>query len=810
MGSFRGDVAYAFRQMRRQPLLTGVVVAILALGLGVNTAIVSVAEAILFKSLPVQEPDRLVLFQWTSGPSPRVEYLTGEFWRDRATGRVGAQSFPYAIYQQFTQRDRSLSQVFASAAYGRANVIVGALSDVADVGLVSGNYYAALGVEARLGRLLTPADDRPGGELVAVLSHAYWQRQFGGDPAVIGRAGSLDGHPFRIVGVTEARFHGTGALGSAPQLQIPLAAQASLKPREAFLSNPHWYWLQVMGRLRPGATREQALAELRTVLAPTGESGDQPALDLLPGDRGPVRSRLAYAEPLLVLGLTSGLVLLLACSSVAGVLLARASAQTRETGIRVVLGATRLRLVRQFLTESLLLAAIGAGLGLLLAQWTKDLLANGLLADAAVQVELDRIVLLVALGLAVATGLLAGLLPALRVTSIDSIRERRTWLRRDLRLRPEQALVVLQVAASLTLVTGALLLLRTLHNVASLDTGFAPRGLVLFKVQAELPEGSDLSRRLLERFGRVPGVDAVGVSDHQLLNDNTDQGEVAIDGQAGQPSARDAYMNRAGGEFFRAMGIAMRAGRAIGPQDDARAPGVAVVNEAFVRDLLDGGDPIGRRVNGRSIVGVAADTVYGDLRQPAPPTLFVPAQQAAANPLSFQLRTSVPATALMSEIRRAVRDVDPEAVAYELTTPAEQVERAIAQERLLAGVAALFSALAVLLASLGLYGLTAYAVSRRGREIALRMAVGASTRDIWWLVLRQGVLLAAIGIAGGLVAAALLGRTIERVLYGVRAFDPSSLAAACVLMAAATLIACWVPGRRALRTDPAGVLKSTD
>jgi len=805
------DFLYALRQLSRHRGHAAVVVLTLALGFGANTAVFSVVDAVLLRALPVEDPSGLVLFQWTSGRRPAVEYLTGEWSQEAATGRVTASSFSYPAFEAFRDRSTTLAATFGWAELRRASLSFDGEAELASGQLVSGGYYSGLGVPAILGRTIGPEDDRAGAEIVAVISHGYWQRRFGSAPDVIGRRGTLDGRPVTIVGVSPRGFSGTLPVGRSADVSVPLLAWRA--PGEPYLSNPAWHWLHVMGRRQPGVTAAQAETEMapRLASASAGRAGDEPRLRFSDGSQGLAKRRHEQRQPLIVLAALTGLVLLMACATVAGLLLARGSARQREMGVRLALGAGRRRIVQQLLTESTVLAAFGGVLGVVLAFWTKDGLAASLMREGAPEVVLDGRALAFLGATSVTTAILSGLAPALRTTRVDLTRDLREGDRAGARLGLGRTLVVAQMAVSLVLLVGAGLFVRTLRNLAGVETGFVAEGVHLFKVHtmASGKTGSlDLSRRLLERFEALPGVRAVGVSAHQLVGDTTDRTRVTIEGRESASGGDEfAHMNRVGGDFFPVLGIPMRAGRAIGPQDDVGAPPAMVINEAFGRVYFPEQDPVGRRVNGAEVVGVTADTRYGALRDPPPPTMFVPAFQQAEGSFCFQVRTSPSSGALAPLLRQAVREVAPTAALYDFTTPREQVERSLSRERLLAGLTSSFGALTLLLASLGLYGLMAYAMRRRTREIGVRMALGARPTDVLRMALGSGLRLVLTGAALGVAGALALTRLTTTVLYGVTPSDPLTIAAAVLLLAGVTLLACWLPARRAAHVDPAAALR---
>jgi predicted permease len=653
MLGLKEDFVHALRQLSRHRGHAGVVALTLSLGFGANTAVFSVVDAVLLRPLPVEDPSSLVLFRWTSGPNPAVEYLTGEWWQEAGTGRVTASSFSYPAFEAFRDPSTTLAASFAWAELRRASLSVDGTAELAAGQLVSGGYYSGLGVPAILGRTITPEDDRAGAEIVAVISHGYWRRRFGGAPDVIGRRGALEGRPFTIVGVSPPGFSGTLPIGRSADVSVPLLAWRA--PGEPYLSNPAWYWLQVMGRRQPGVTPAQAEAEMapRLARASPGRAGDEPRLRLSDGSRGLTRRRHEQRQPLVALAAVTGLVLLMACATVAGLLLARGAARRREIGVRLALGAGRRRVVRQLLTESTVLAALSAVAGVALASWTKDALAASVMWEGAPEVALDGRTLAFLGATSVVVAILSGLAPALRTTRVDLTRDLRDGERAGPRLGLGRGLVVAQVASSLVLLVAAGLFLRTLRNLTGVETGLASEGVHLFKVHAIASgdaEFLDLSRQLLGRFQALPGIRAVGVSAHQMVGDTTDRTRVTIEGRESTSGDEFTHVNGVGGDFFTALGVPMRAGRAIGPQDDVGAPPAVVINEAFRRVYFPERNPLGRRVNGAEVVGVTADTRYGTLRDPPPPTISARAAARAATmasrprPRCLLVATKIPAT----------------------------------------------------------------------------------------------------------------------------------------------------------------------
>ena len=797
------DIRFAWRRIRREPLSSATAIVTLALAIGANSAILGVGEAVLFRSLPVAKPQELVLARWTSGTTPAVEYLTGEFRRDAATGQVTASSLSYGDFEQLRDRAAALTDVFASAGHGTVAVRLDGARELLDADLVSGGYYAGLGVRAVLGRALAESDDRPGGPLVAVISHAYWQRRFGGDPDVLARQGSIDGHPFAIVGVAPAGFSGTMQLGRAPDLWLPLAARDLFRPGEPHFSHPDWYWLQVMGRLAPGASMARAQDEV-AVLLDRGDAGTpgERRHHLVPGRQGLTAARTAQRPPLLVLASVAGLILLMAGVSVGGLFFARVVARGREFATRIALGAGRGAIVRQVVLESTALAVLGGSLGVAVSRWTEGLLVAGLVPAGALRLDTGGSVLASIVVTSVAIGLLSGLPAGVRVATL------RGFPSPARRKGAAAGLVVLQVALSVVLLANAALLVRSLQNLRHLDVGFSREAVHLFQVRPD-PDGvtdpATVARRVLDALSAIPGVRAAGVSSHHLINDRSDRWLVSIDERPDRSGRDYAYVNRVGADYFAALGIPVGTGRPLGPEDMAGAAPVVVINQAFARAFFPDEAPLGKRVDGRRIVGVASDTVYGSLRDARRPILFVPFFQDAGGSLRFQVRGSRPG--LATAVRQALEAAVPGALPHGFTTPNDQIREALGQERLLAGVTGIFGTLALLLTILGLHGSTRFHLGRRVREIGIRAALGATSGDLQRLLVARSVRLTLAGAGAGVAGALLLARALAGVLYGVGPVDAMNLAAAGIVVAGGALLACWLPARRALRLSPSDALR---
>ena len=849
------DLRYGARTLIKARSFTAIAVMSLALGIGANTALFSVVDAMLLKKLPVNEPDRLVLFESVADKSFSPGSYSGSGSVDESGRRVRT-SFPYQTYAMFrAQKSDALAEVFA---FGRVtlNVNAGGRADVARAQAVSGNYYAGLGVGAAVGRTLADEDDNAAATPAAVLSHRYWQRRFGGDRAVVGSQINLNGVAFTVVGVTAPGFDGTMQVGTSPDVSIPLAWEPQVSNERSSMTDGGRWWLRLMGRLKPGATLEQAQASLGGVFQQSvvenraaraqarGQKG-APPLDpkIIPqlvassGSQGEMNTRQYYRRPLYLLLGVVGLVLLIACANVANLLLARAAARQREIAVRLALGASRWRLIRQLLTESVLIAGVGGALGVLLAVWIKD----GLLSVSdwggggmvALEPRLDPRVLGFTLALSLVTGVLFGIAPAWRASRVDltpALKDSARTTGAAARSLLTKSLVVAQVALSLLLLVGAGLMLRTLINLQRVETGFNARNLLLFDVDPDLIGYKDarlanLYRQMFERVEAVPGVESVTFSRDALLAQGESDSDFYLEG-ATTPGADgkakptgNLFLHRVRENFLEAMEIPLLAGRSLKAQDDERAPKVAVVNREFARRFFAGDNPVGRRFgfdadrsNEIEIVGVAKDTKYASQRDEVKPTAYLPWSQAlgSVGTMTFEVRTAGEPTSAVAAIREAVRGVDSNLPLSNVKTQIEQADETLAMERLFAKLLSLFGLLAQGLAAVGLYGVLAWSVAQRTREIGIRMALGASRSDVLKMVLRQGMTLTLVGVALGVASAYALTKylaSLTRMLYGVQPADPLTFVLIALLLTLVALLACYLPARRATRVDPMVALR---
>jgi len=857
MGTILQDLKYGLRMLAKNPAFAAVAVLSLALGIGANTAIFSLIDAVLLKMLPVQNPHQLVLLDWASHgwPNDIMHGLSGNMNQDKS-GRLTSTSFSYPAYEQIRAGNQVFSSVLALAGNGsELNVGYNGEPRWSQGQLVSGTFFPTLGVQPVLGRVLTPDDDRIGASAVAVISYGYWQRRFGRDPAILGRTITVNGVPVSIVGVGPPEFYGVQP-GRAVDVWLSLHTQPQVEPRwsegppgaaSLFEARDNW-WVLIMGRLKPGVSQQQVRAELDVILQqsmaaevkPTTKAETVPHLGVESGSKGLDYLRGEFSEPLFILMTVVGLVLLIACANVANLLLARAASRQKEIAVRLAIGAGRWRLVRQLLTESVLLAALGGVVGLVLAFWGTDLLvalmASGRDAFSLSVTPSPRVLAFTA-AVSLLTGVLFGLSPALRSTQVDltpALKESAGTLlgvtqgKRGLRLGLGKTLVVTQVALSLLLLVGAGLFVRTLTNLENVNAGFDQRNLLLFGIDPTQDgyKGQRLVgfyQELTRRIKSLPGVHSVTMSTSTLIGGGVSINSVSIPGYTPKPGQKnavgelEAYFNRVGPNFFETLGIPLALGRTIGEGDTEAAPKVAVVNQTFARQFLSGGNPVGRRIGfgdektagDTEIVGVVGDAKYSDLRREVPPTVYVPCLQDLKwlGPINFEVRTVGDPMQMASAVRRVAQDLDSNLTLYQIRTQVDQINMSLFQERLFARLTSFFGMLAALLACVGVYGIMAFAAAQRTREIGIRMALGASRGGILGMVLRETCLLVAIGIAIGILVALGASRLISTLLFGLKPTDPLTISVAALLMVAAAVFAGYVPARRAARVDPMVALR---
>jgi len=857
------DLRYGFRMLRRSPGITAVAILSLGLGIGANTALFTVVDAVLLKTLPVEAPEQLIIFEWQAGRPFRMSGMSGTSNVDVPPNMRGLSLFRYDVFEKMQQArtaDSPLSDLFAFGPIREMNARVGEEAEIIDGQGVSGVYYSALRLQPSLGRVITEEDNQLSAPPVVVLSDRYWQERFGANPSVIGQQLILNKQAFTIIGVTPPAFTGTLQVDYQPAVTIPLALEPLLRGENSRLGTvkrPGVWWLNLMGRLKPGATAEQAQQSLNSAFQsaaleamPPPRKADQPAqLDpkdyprLLTesGSRGMQDRRKSYAPTIYGLFIVVALVLLIACANLANLLLARATLRRPEISVRLAVGAGRWRLMRQLLTESLLLAVLGGALGVFFAFWGKGALVamtnrdTGLL-PSGVDLNLNWRVLVFTLLVSLTTALVFGLVPAWRATSLDLT----TALKHSRRMtsgasRLSKGLLVVQVALSALLLAGAGLFLRTLYNLDHVNLGFNQNNLLVFKLQPQQGGYKDerlvkFYQQLFEKFDHLPGVQSATFARVELIAADNWFNDFLLPGEQKETAPEHETMRQMVREnYFATMEIPFLRGRQFTAKDDQHAPRVAIVNETFARNFFPGAEVLGQRIRFTDdkgeveIVGVVADTKYERQREDIKPLFYTPWQQEGdtIGTMSFALRTTGEPAALVTAVRQAVRELDSNMPVTEVSTQTARAHATLGKERLYARLLSFFGMLALLLAAIGLFGVLAHSVSQRTNEIGIRMAFGARMSNILRLVIWQGMKLVLFGLAVGaacgyglkrLAASGIFGldnwqRPMGDLLYGVNATDPLTLITIGLLLTSVALIACWIPARRAAKVDPLVALR---
>jgi predicted permease len=807
---------FAFRQLLKNRGFTAVAILTLALGIGANTAIFSVLDKLLVRPLPVKDPQRLA--------------LVGQPRRD---GNVDFD-FNYPLFLDYQRHNTVFSQLSATSEMD-VGLGTGGATDRQRALVVSGNYFAMLGVNAALGRTFannegTEIDDAP----VVVLSHGLWQRRFGADPQVIGRNVTINARPFTVIGVAPREFSGTSR-ATIPDLYIPITMYRQLtgplQGGEHPLRTRFFTWLYMMGRLKDGATQEQAQAAMNKLAAevyaatPANTSTN---LVVLPGVQGFTHDLSDARLPLNLLLCISGLVLLIACANLANLQLARATGRAREFAIRLALGAGRRRLVQSLIMESVLLAMLGGGLGLLIASWMMELLGRFRPANVSVQANgvMDLRVLLFALAASIVTGILFGLAPALRASRPELVPELKggggTTDGPAGRWHMRSALAVFQIALSFLVLASAGLCTRSLKKLQRLDPGFEPSRVVLMSFDLGLnnftePRAKDFYDRLLERVRTMPGVEAASLGLVTPLGGRAPATSVErIEGYQPGPNEHPfGDFNLVAVDYFRALGIPLLAGRDFGSVDSPNSVPTVIVNEAFARRYWPGQDAVGKRIfqygpNGgipTEVVGVVKSVNNRALTDLPRPALYFPLEQKSDLALTLVVRTGLEPAGTIASLRELVKSLEPNIPAFNVHTLAQQKDGSLALQRMAATLLSGFSALGLLLAALGIYGVLAYSVSRRTREIGVRLALGAQIADVLSLVLRQGFKLVAVGLVIGLAGAFAAARVLRGFLFNVDSTDPLTFLAVVSVLTLSSFIACWLPARRATKVDPIQALR---
>jgi len=818
METFWQDLRYGIRTLVKNPGFTVIAVMTLALGLGANTAIFSLMDQILLRLLPVENPKQLVVLR---SPGPK----SGRVWSDGDA----AAPFSYPLYKEIRDKNNVFSGVLARFAVP-LSVAGEGQTERANGELVSGNYFEVLGVRPALGRVLTQDDDQVAGAgQVIVLSHGYWTRHFGGDSRILNKTLIVNGTGMTVVGVARAGFTGV-QVGQTPDIFIPITMKAQMTPNSDGLTDHRDYWLAMIGRLKPDLTPAQAenafapvyhqiLEEELPLAGKFSPETQQRFLDkrmlMDPGSRGRAILQRDVKQPLFVLMGMVGLVLLIACANVANLLMARGAARQREIAIRMAVGAGRWRLVRQFLVESLTLSVIGGVVGLVVASWTIGALVGAIpesLGAVGLSASLDLRLLAFTMALSILTGLLFGLMPALKATRLNlegTLREQGSSVSGGLsQVRFRKGLVVSQVVLTTVLLVGAGLFARSLNNLKQLDLGMRPDHLVAFSISPDLngytPQRTiALVDQLHQNLVAQPGVDSVSE---------------AVEGyQAGEDEEMSVGQNNIGPGYFSTMGIPLVEGREFGTSDTAASPKVAIINESMAHRYFANRSPLGAKFTFGAgdkirpdieIVGVVKDSKHASVRDKVGPFVCLPYSQfKTLGNITFYVKTTQAPGAVAASSRSEVQRLDGNLPVFDLKTLNAQIDESLFNDKFLTFLSMCFALLAALLASLGLYGVMAYTVTRRTREIGIRMALGATSGTVSWLILREVVVLAIVGLVVGLPAAYGLGKWAESLLFGVKASDPLVFVGAAVLLTTATMLGGYLPSRKAARIDPLVALR---
>lgn len=827
------DLRFGLRMLAKSPSFTAVSILTLALGIGANTGIFSILRQVLLESLPVPRPEELVLLY---SPGLRQGHVSSD-----EQGTDGAESFSYPMYLNLRDRNQAFAGL-AAKDNGGVNLAVHGHTERAQADIVSGNYFQTLGVNAVVGRTFEPADTAaPGGSPVVMLSYAYWKTRFGADPSLLNQTVLVNDRPMTIVGVVQPGFDGIQH-GFVPQVYVPMTMP--LTPDPPRLADHKDYWIKLMGRLKPGVSQQRAAASLAPLYSAllreelplnSGFSDSQKSqflarkLILRDGARGRPILEAAEGRSLIALMCLVGAVLFIACANVAGLLTARGAVRQREIGIRLSLGASRVRLIRQLLVESFLFSLVGALLGLAIARWASSTLArfasNNGIADG-LSSALSTPVLAFTCALALLCTVLFGLAPAFRATRVElvsTLKEQAAAISSGLgHARLRKALVICQVALALLIVTGAGGFARSLYNVEHLDLGLRSAHVLQFRVAPQL-NGYDEARsfaffrNLEDRIASLPGVVSLSGAQEPLISDSDRGSNVTVEGEPpALAGSRHVMRNAIGSGHFSNLGIPLLKGREFTRADGTDSPKVAIVNETFAKTFFPGTDPLGRHMKfgagtdplNMEIVAVAKDSHHTTVKEEISPFVYIPySQEKNVGALSYYVRTSGDPVALATAVRHVVSELDSSLPVTDLRTFTQQIDRQLAPDLLIAYLAGIFAGLAVLLAAIGIYGLLAYSVTQRTREIGVRMALGANAQLVGGLILKDVAVLMGTGVLLGLPLAYALGRLIDSLLYGAKAFELLGISSALAVLLVVALAASYFPARRAARVDPMVALR---
>lgn len=838
------DIRYALRTMFNRPAFTVLAALSLALGIGANTAIFSFMDSLLLRSLPVADPGSLVLIKWRARFDRRnsvMQGMHGTTYGDAATG-VDAGILPYGAFELFHKDRSAFSSVFGRYAWNDFNLTVKGQAEVANGEFVTGDYFSGLEIVPGAGRLIVPDDDRAGAPATVVMTFALSREHFGSPAGAVGQRVLVNNVPFTVIGVTPEGFPGVEP-GASPGFYLPMHAGLLLpdpRPEADWFTDQNTYWIEIMGRLRPDISLAQAQGMLagpfqqwvESTATNDAQRANLPELTLKEGGGGLDALRHRYTKPLEILLVLVGLVLAMACANIANLLLARSSTRKREIAVRLSIGAGRLRVVRQLLTESVLLAFLGGAAGIAVAFWGIHLLTM-LLATAdsryRLQADLNWHVLAATTGLCLLTGVLFGLAPAISATSVEvasALKESRSGKGRPriksgfIRASLGDVLICSQIAITLVLLVAAGLFTRTLSNLQGVALGFNREKVLTFHLDARKaglrdPEIVSFYEQLRKRFESIPGVRGASLSRDPLIGHGTSSSDVIVAGDIPVPTD----VLTVGPEFFHTMQISILQGRGIGERDGPGSLPVAVVNEAFARKYFASQDPIGRKVawghpmtsiGGVEIVGVCGNTRFGDVKDAFAPIVYVPFSQnsyVAVDEMTYELRTAVDPMGIVNTVREIVKNADPRLPLSEVASQSAEIDRSMNQEIAFARLCTAFAVLALAIACVGLYGTVSYKVARRTSELGIRMALGAQRGEIIRMVLKEVLILAAFALAMSVPAVLATTGFVRAYLFEMKPNDPIALAGAALILVSAAILAGYMPARRASRIDPMAALR---
>src|SRR5215813_8176757 len=828
------DLRYGVRMLLKHKGFTAVAILSLALGIGANTAIFSLIDALMLRALPVQRPDQLVLFGNADSAGITIGFPDSSW-----------DLFSYPTYREFRERNQVFADLAAVHSFGsRVHGIVqsstssGELEPI-NAQMVSGTYFSVLGVNALVGRTIEESDDAsPGAHPVVVASYSWWQRRFAGDPSIIGNSITIDKTAYTIVGVAPQEFFGT-TVGESPDIWVPLSMEEQLPPGWKGLSNRLFQSLYLIGRLRSGVSTEQASTETNSLFKQVllEYAGSQPSserlqdiqnarIDLTPAGRGLSELRKDFSLPLKILMVVVGVVLLIACANIANLLMARAASREQEFTVRVALGASPLRIGRQLLTESLVLALCGGAAGVLIGSWGSGALLAMVSTSPQVlplNVDPDLRVLTFTLVVSILSAVVFGMAPAIRASRVElsaSLKSNRASSTPMSRSLIGKSLLVSQVALSLVLLVGAGLFVRTLVNLEGVDTGFNRKNVLLFQIDTDSigykadARLAQLYRDVEEKVRQIPGVHAASFSMF-AFNQGGWNAPASTRRDSANTQTEQIRNNSVGPNFFSAMGLPLLAGRAFGEQDTETSPKVAIISDAMARRLFPNEAPLGKRFglggpeksDDIEVIGVVRDAKYGNLTEEPQPMAYYPYSQSIGFLSNFEVNFSGQPGAIISETRRAIKEVNQDIPIGEAVLMSEHVARSLVHQRLIANLSSFFGVLALLLACIGLFGIMSYSVACRTNEIGIRMALGAERADVLRLVIREGLKPVLLGICIGLPVAIVGGRFISSLLFGLKPTDPFTIGLATFLLLAVAAFSGYLPARRAARVDPMTALR---